>query len=109
MALRKMRMTMKVLTTRAAGWASPPTSRMSWTSRRQRRHAASSAIRLSAFRARGGAGSAGLRRDPCRDRLERVFGAGAVGPSGLREVGAAASAFAAERFGAHLDQIDRIV
>ena len=47
-------------------------------------------------------GRAGLcpAGDPRRDGVERFIGAGAVGASGLGEIGAAAPAFAAERFGA---------
>ena len=42
------------------------------------------------------------------DRLQRGLGLGAVRTAGLRHVGAAAAAFAAERLGALLDQIDRV-
>src|SRR5262245_24175628 len=76
---------------------------------RQRRRTVSSAIRFKRFPRARRRRPRRLARDPRRNRLERFLGAGAVGASGLGEVGAAAPAFAAERFRAHFDQLDGIV
>ena len=103
---------MKTLTRRPAGCASPPTSRMSWTSRRQRRQADVAVMRLGACRAwllrrpgRGALAAGDLRRDG----LERLIGARTVGAAGLGEIGAAAAPFAAERLGADAGELDRVV
>ena len=107
---------MKALTTWPAGCASPPTSRMSWTFLRQRRQTVGS-LMLYACPARGLAFAplpphACRRvapRDRRRNRLERRIGPRAVGPAGLREIGTAAAALAAEHLGADANEIDSIV
>ena len=47
--------------------------------------------------------------DQRRDGVERRIGAGAVGPSGLGEIGAASAALAAKRLGAGAGKLDRVV
>ena len=49
-----------------------------------------------------------LRPERRLDRLERGIGLGAVGAAGLRHVGPAAAALAAQRLGALADQIDGV-
>ena len=67
------------------------------------------ALSASARRFASAPAEASPARDPCRDRLERLLGALAVGAAGLRQVGSAAATLAAEHFGADADQLDGIV
>ena len=64
----------------------------------------------------GRAGATFVARNPdklrrghrSRDRLQRGVGLGAIGAAGLRHVGTAAAALAAERLGGDAHQIDRV-
>ena len=60
------------------------------------------------FRVRSSAGTTAQPPERRLDRLERRVGLGAVGPAGLRHVGPAAAALAAERLGALAHQIDGV-
>ena len=77
---------MNPLTMRPAGWASPLTSRMSWTCRRQWRQTVSALMpqALPARRLVSASPAVAPPRDPRGDRLERLIGLAAVGASGLR-------------------------